>query len=241
MSGTLVLPGDLIPLPASTVLTLGPGISASSSRVTLDAPPLTSSIYIATRAGLLGSSKGKDKGQQSWVEGSSKRYIAAQKELVLGTIIARHADGYRVDLGTAQMATLDALAFEGATKRSKPNLKVGVLVYARVSLANRDMEPEIECFDPSTGKSDGFGELKGGLVVNCSLQTARQLLNPKFPLLKALAAQFPFETAVGLNGRIWFKAGFVGQTIALKRVLEGYDSGEIRARDAGSAVKRFLG
>ena len=137
MSGTLVLPGDLIPLPASTVLTLGPGISASSSRVTLDAPPLTSSIYIATRAGLLGSSKGKDKGQQSWVEGSSKRvyllpqyarvmlilrqYIAAQKELVLGTIIARHADGYRVDLGTAQMATLDALAFEGATKR---NLKV---------------------------------------------------------------------------------------------------------------------
>jgi len=29
-----------------------------------------------------------------------------------------------VDIGSAQMATLDALAFEGATKRSKPNLKV---------------------------------------------------------------------------------------------------------------------
>ena len=52
------------------------------------------------------------------------QYIPAQRELVLGTIIARHAEGYRVDLGSAQMASLEALAFEGATKRSKPNLKV---------------------------------------------------------------------------------------------------------------------
>jgi hypothetical protein len=54
-----------------------------------------------------------------------RQYIPAIRELVLGVIIARHADGYRVDLGSAQMAQLDALAFEGATKRSKPNLKVG--------------------------------------------------------------------------------------------------------------------
>lgn len=50
--------------------------------------------------------------------------MPAQKDIVLGIIIARHADGYRVDLGCSQMAQLDALAFEGATKRSKPNLKV---------------------------------------------------------------------------------------------------------------------
>jgi exosome complex component RRP40 len=52
--------------------------------------------------------------------------------------------------------------------------QIGTLLYARVSLAHRDMEPEIECFDPSTGKSEGFGELKGGLVVDCSLQFCRQ-------------------------------------------------------------------
>ena len=50
--------------------------------------------------------------------------MPATGELVVGVIIARHAEGYRVDIGAAQMATLDALAFEGATKRSKPNLKV---------------------------------------------------------------------------------------------------------------------
>lgn len=52
--------------------------------------------------------------------------------------------------------------------------QIGTLVYCRVSLANRDMEPEVECFDPATGKSEGFGELKGGLVVDCSLQLCRQ-------------------------------------------------------------------
>lgn len=44
---------------------------------------------------------------------------------MLGVITARHAEGYRVDIGSSQYAALDALAFEGATKRSKPNLKVG--------------------------------------------------------------------------------------------------------------------
>lgn len=39
------------------------------------------------------------------------------------------------------------------------------------------MEPELECFDAATGKSDGFGELKGGCVVTVSLQLARQYVN----------------------------------------------------------------
>jgi exosome complex component RRP40 len=58
--------------------------------------------------------------------GADVQYIASPKDLVLGTIINRHAEGYRVDIGSAQMASLDALAFEGATKRSKPNLKVSL-------------------------------------------------------------------------------------------------------------------
>lgn len=47
-------------------------------------------------------------------------------------------------------------------------------MYARVTIANRDMEPEMECVDPATGKAEGFGELKGGLMVECSLQFCRQ-------------------------------------------------------------------
>jgi exosome complex component RRP40 len=58
--------------------------------------------------------------------------------------------------------------------RLTDSTKVGTLIFGRVSLANRDMEPEIECFDASTGKSEGFGELKGGLMVQLSLEMCRQ-------------------------------------------------------------------
>ena len=47
-------------------------------------------------------------------------------------------------------------------------------MYARVSLAHKDMEPELECFDAQTRKSEGFGELKGGFVVRCSLKMCRE-------------------------------------------------------------------
>ncbi|TXT13512.1 hypothetical protein VHUM_00879 [Vanrija humicola] len=226
MTSTLVFPGSEIPIPSSSkAVTFGPGIAASSSRANPDEPG--EQRFVATRAGLLTSAKAKDRSENFWVEGVSKRYIPAQRDLVLGTIVARHAEGYRVDLGSAHMAALDALAFEGATKRSKPNLKVGTLVYARVSLAHRDMEPEIECVDPATGKAEGFGELKDGLVVEASLQLCRQLLSPKHPLLPMLAARIPFETAIGLNGRVWFKTAEIGQTIALRRIIMAVDAGEI--------------
>lgn len=53
-----------------------------------------------------------------------QQYTPQPPEPVLGIIVARHAEGYRVDIGSSQAAALDALAFEGATKRNKPNLKV---------------------------------------------------------------------------------------------------------------------
>lgn len=52
-------------------------------------------------------------------------------------------------------------------------VQVGSLLYARVSLAHKDMEPELECFDAQTRKAEGFGELKGGFVVHCSLKMCR--------------------------------------------------------------------
>jgi exosome complex component RRP40 len=69
-----------------------------------------------------------------------------------------------------------------------------------------------------------------------------RLLSPKHPVLPVLAAHIPFETAIGLNGRIWLKATSVNQTIALKRVIEGVDAGEIAADKAAveKAVKALL-
>jgi hypothetical protein len=60
---SLVLPGSSITQPSSSSLTLGPGISSSSSR----------NAFVANKMGILRSSKAKDKSDLLWVEGSSKR------------------------------------------------------------------------------------------------------------------------------------------------------------------------
>ena len=116
--------------------------------------------------------------------------MPAPQEPVVGIVSARQGEGWRVDIGSAHQASLDGLAFEGVSRRNRPNLKVcwvlilsdcevysrqvNSLVYARVSLAHKDMEPELECFDAQTRKADGFGELKGGFLVRCSLKMSRK-------------------------------------------------------------------
>lgn len=55
-------------------------------------------------------------------------------------------------------------------------LQVGTVVYARVVVANKDMEPELVC-TAATGKAEGFGILAGGYMVKCSLSLARQYVS----------------------------------------------------------------
>ena len=53
------------------------------------------------------------------------QYIPSAQEAVIGVVVGKNgAEGFRVDIGGPHNANLDALAFEGATKRNRPNLKV---------------------------------------------------------------------------------------------------------------------
>lgn len=52
------------------------------------------------------------------------KYVPAAQEPVVGIVSARQGEGWRVDIGSAHHASLDALAFEGASRRNRPNLKV---------------------------------------------------------------------------------------------------------------------
>ncbi|KAI0670971.1 exosome complex exonuclease RRP40 [Trametes maxima] len=225
---SLVLPGEQVSAQHIN-LKLGPGLLSTSSAG-------SQLSIISTRAGEVLHSANR---ARWWIEGNSRRYVPAPQESVIGVVISRSGENWRVDIGAAHMASLDGLAFEGATKRNRPNLKVGSLLYARVSLAHKDMEPELECFDAQTRKAEGFGELKGGFQVQCSLKMCRLLLDPTHFLFPLLGARFPLETAVGLNGRVWISCKEPKQTIAVARCIEAVDP------DGGgmeeTAVKKFLG
>ncbi|KAL5501799.1 RRP40 [Sanghuangporus vaninii] len=225
---TTTLPGELVDAKHANSK-LGPGLLVLSDSH-------GESNIISTRAGFLKHSTNRSKW---WVESNSRRYVPAPQEYVVGAVVGRIGEGWRVDIGGAHVATLDGYAFEGATKRNRPNLKINSLVYARVSLAHKDMDPELECFDAQTRKSEGFGELKGGFLVRCSLGMCRLLLDPKYFLLPLLGSMFPLETAVGMNGRVWINCKSPKHTIAVVRCIEAADP------DSGGmgedAIKRLVG
>ena len=161
-----------------------------------------------------------------------RRYIPARGECVVGVVMTKAGDTFRVDIGTAEPASLSYLAFEGATKKNRPDVKVGDLVYAKLLVASRDMEPELVCVD-SYGKKAGLGVLSGGgLVFGVPLHLVRRLLAPESDLLKALGTSTPFEVAVGMNGRVWVRARSVRETVCLAQAIECSEhmtQGEVRA------------
>lgn len=175
----IVFPGDSLSIPFTSNIKLGPGLA-----VPTDQSDGKNHELVVTLTGFLGqvtSDKGKGKStfkadqmqldekstlQQQpqiahWVESNTMRYLPALHDPVICQITNRGTESHQVTLfNSYTQATLSAFAFEGATKRNKPNLKVGSLLYAQVMSAHRHLEVELTCVDQSTGKSNGYGELK---------------------------------------------------------------------------------
>ncbi|KAM0938118.1 putative exosome complex RNA-binding protein 1/RRP40/RRP4 [Dioscorea sansibarensis] len=141
-----------------------------------------------------------------WVESSHKRYAPSAEDTVLGIVVDSKPDNFLVDIKGPSLAFLPVLAFEGGTRRNIPKFEVGTLLYVRVVKANNSMNPELSCTDAS-GKAAEFGPLKDGYMFETSTGLARMLLSsPTCPVLEALGKKMSFETAIGLNGRVWVNA-----------------------------------
>lgn len=54
------------------------------------------------------------------------QYVPSVGESVIGVVMGRQGEAFKVDIGTAQTAQLSQYAFEGATKQMKPRLDVSV-------------------------------------------------------------------------------------------------------------------
>ena len=181
-----------------------------------------------------------------WVEtGSMKRYAPAEDDGVVGIVEDRSGTGYRVGMFGSMPGSLPILAFEGATKRTKPSLKVGDVVYVRVASAPKDMEPDLSCISlvgPRKGWETGeatFGVLEGGGLFRCTLAQAADLRRHENPTLAAISAQnISFEIVVGANGVVWVKSGSPNLTIVLINALQ--NSFVLSPEEAKSMVKELF-
>ncbi|KAK1833101.1 hypothetical protein QBC39DRAFT_303382 [Podospora conica] len=231
----LVLPGDpippsLIPTHAKHPLRLGPGLR--------HLPP---SSILPTVAGQLIVNPHKT---SMWVENNGGRYTPTPSDLVIGRVLRSATDLYYVSLAPyTPPASLPHLAFESATKKTRPQLAPGALVYARVSLANRHMDPELECVSATTGKADGLGPLTGGMAYDVSPGFARRLLSSAggVEVLELLGAEgLAFETAVGRNGRVWVGSESVRTVVVVGRALRETDEGRLGGEGQRRLVKRLV-
>lgn len=228
--GRMVFPGDSLSV-SGTGIRLGNGLVQASFVPAISgvvAPAAAAAVdtsapvghVTVTKCGLLR----KGALGRLAVDNAQHRFQAAVDDLVVGVVLEKHAESYRVEIGASQPASLPALAFEGATKRNRPNLAVGALVYARVSIAHRDIEVELSCTSPHfkkdwvTGQSL-YGELLGGYAFSCSTRLARELLQENSYVLQALGKYVPFELAIGMNGRVWINSAQPLHTILLTNAI----------------------
>ena len=81
-----------------------------------------------------------------WVDSRNcKKYLPKIGDHILGIIEERSGEYYRVCINSGSYALLSRLSFDGATKRNKPELKPGDVIYSRVIVAFKDCETEIAC------------------------------------------------------------------------------------------------
>ncbi|XP_063341123.1 exosome complex component RRP40 [Pelmatolapia mariae] len=159
-----------------------------------------------------------------WIDSQQRRYVPAKGESIIGIVTAKSGDIFKVDFGGSEQASLSYLAFEGATKRNRPNVQMGDLVFAQFLIANKDMEPELVCID-SSGRANGMGVFgTGGLLFRVSLGLVRRLLAPQSNIRSDLEQLFPCELVVGMNGRIWVKSASVQQTLIIANLLQSAET-----------------
>ncbi|KAL9008412.1 MAG: hypothetical protein Q9173_006461 [Seirophora scorigena] len=230
-----VLSGDILPVPSnrSVALKLGPGLR--------HIPPST---VTTTLAGPLCVDRKKN---AVWVENNRGRYIPQPNDVVIASVHHSSTDWYHCAIAPhTAFALLPQLAFESATKKTRPQLTSGSLIYARVLSASKHLDPEIVCYNPSTGKSEGMGELKGGMVFDVSLGMARRLLFNKqreeggLVVLDELAGEWAFEIAVGRNGKVWVKADGVKATLVVGKALQDTDRDALGVDEQKRLVRKLL-
>lgn len=250
---------DYLPVTSSAPLRLGSGV-----RLLSEQSQPSNQVISATQAGLLSTDPRRN--AVSILSFPNHRYIPTPNDLVVAQVHHSSADYFHCMI-TPQTphALLAQLAFEGASKKTRPMLKQGDLVYARVLSTgiSAGAEVELTCVNPATGKAEpgGLGPLTGGMVFDVSMGLAARLTRASsskaehdegvagLVVLDELGAKLEnlggFEIAVGRNGKIWVDCSNAGDsaikaTVAVGRCLHAVDEGNLSAGEQRKLVTRTL-
>lgn len=141
---------------------------------------------------------------------------------------------------------LNHLSFENVSRKTRPQFAIGTTVYARVLSTDKHLDTELVCINPSTGKAEGMGELKDGMIFDISLPMAHRLLLKKVKeqggvvVLDMIAEKLNFELAVGVNGRLWVDGDSVQEIMVIGRIVQETDENNLDIDKQRKLVAKLL-
>ena len=92
-------------------IVIGPGLHRQA----------TTQRIICNRSGRLLIDRNPDR---YWIRSIQRRYQPVKGDRVVGVVLNNRGNQFKVDIGTAEYALLSMYAFEGATKKNRPEIKV---------------------------------------------------------------------------------------------------------------------
>lgn len=204
-----ILPGTLVAVDAPVEidrLNLGPSlIMVSPSQI------------ISLRAGTI-TQKSDKKSHTMTLTTSCPTF--ALHDQVIGIIKHRVAEKYIVEIKAPTSASLSHYAFEGATKRNRPQLQTGDVVFGRITRLDKHLDPQMECFNSHTLISEGYGILKDGFLIDQKVSTA---------MIDELGIYFKFEVIIADNDRAWIKASSPAETLLLAQAITRLDVTDVES------------
>lgn len=140
-----------------------------------------------------------------------KFYTPNIDDVVIGIITQKSFEYYKLNINSSREGYLSSIEFEGATKKTKPNLQVGDIVFSRVIHENKFDNTILSCKDLEGSKnwSSGesrFGVLNGGNLYKINRLHCFKLLTEDDWVIDRLRDFCEFEICIGMNGNIWINA-----------------------------------
>ena len=173
-----------------------------------------------------------------------KIYTPSIDDVVIGTITLKQYDQYKVDINTSRDASLGLIEFEGATKKTKPNLIVGDVLFCRVVRDNKFDSTILSCksFDNVKNWSSGestFGQLTGGNVYELNRLHCWWLINDN-AITERIRDYVEYEMCIGMNGRIWIKAEKEEDCDKIYDVLRWFFESEAHKREIERKINQVF-
>ena len=213
----------------SIVLFPGEEFPFNESLLNYEAFGFSNKMLTSKRCGLLLCDKATNKpledNEEEIYRSLGKYYSPRVDDFVIGVIVQKTGEQYKLDISSYTYGILPSLEFEGATKKTKPNLAIGDAVFCRVMKVNKHDAPALTCISQfgskknwSSGESF-FGHLKEGNLFSFEKSYAGEFQRGDNYAIKRLSDIVSFEIAAAHNGKMWINSSNAKNITRIYEVL----------------------